>query len=376
MNSASYTIHIPRNQLRRSLLRAIGKMLLPVLARVKILGKENFPKEGPVILVGNHSAIMEPVLMAVFSPQPIEILGSVDVPHEVSTQAAFDFYQVIPVFRGKPERHSLNQALGVLEQRGFLALFPEGGLWNPGQMIPKSGVSFLSHRGKAPVLPIAFVGMEGAFSAIFKLKRPKIEMRIGELIPALELDDDADRKQAYEAFAQKVMGSVFELLPVDELAKLTDVIDEHFSLKVKVMNDWQEEVIVSADLGITEQAALAQFLHRPVILKIFNVNLKLPIESLQTLHMTPPASAISQAARLVISYLKDEQNGNPFLLTYRFGMDTGTAMLHGLEELVRLCDWAESQRYSIIIQPTRVFYSRSQQRTITQHIQAEFHHWR
>jgi len=226
-------------------------------------------------------------------------------------------------------------------------------------MIPKSGVSLLSHRGKAPVVPIAFVGMEGAFHAILRFKRPRIEMRIGKPIPALQIGAESDKKQAYETFAQHVMEKVFELLPSDELAKITDVVDEQFSLDVKVSNTTHEEVPIPVELEITESEALAQFLHRPVILKIFTVNLKLPIEPLQTLHQQHPAAEISRAARLVISYLRDEQQGNPFLLTYRFGIDTGTAMLQGLEAMVRLCDLVENQNYRIEIRPERVFFSRS-----------------
>jgi 1-acyl-sn-glycerol-3-phosphate acyltransferase len=351
-------------------------MILPIAARIRIVGKENFPKEGPLIIVGNHTAVMEPVLVAVYCPKQVEFIGSIDVPHEPSTRAAMDFYRMIPVFRGKPERKSLKQSLEVLAQKGLIVIFPEGGLWSPGQMQAKSGVSFLSHRSGAPVLPLAFIGAEGALNAIFRGKRPEITMIVGELIPSFTENPALTLKQAYESYAADVMRQVFSLLPTDVLANMNDIVREEFVLEVNAVHATGSSVEIPEDAVIQYGQALAMLLHRPAILKIFKVNLKMPVGPLQRLHENPTNEQLRIALRSVIDYLRDEEHGNPYLLTYRFGNEAGQAMLDGLVALSNLVDWCSLHDLQVRIKPIRKFYSQSRGMTLEQVEQGEFNHWR
>jgi 1-acyl-sn-glycerol-3-phosphate acyltransferase len=58
-------VKYPRRKVLRGILRFLGRLILPVFFRVELKGLENFPKNGPVIVVGNHVAVMEAVMMAV-----------------------------------------------------------------------------------------------------------------------------------------------------------------------------------------------------------------------------------------------------------------------------------------------------------------------
>ena len=60
----SNKIKYPRRILIRQSLRLLGRGLMPLLTRAQISGRDNFPHKGPVILVGNHTAAMEVVMMA------------------------------------------------------------------------------------------------------------------------------------------------------------------------------------------------------------------------------------------------------------------------------------------------------------------------
>lgn len=376
MGKKDDSIQYPRNRFNRGLVKIFGRLLLPLAAKIQIIGRENFPTSGPVILISNHAAVMEPVLMAVYSPKPLEFLGSIDVPHEPLTQKAVNFYQMIPVFRGKPERKSLKMALDVLNQKGFLAIFPEGGLWNPGGMTPKSGVSFLSHRSGAVVLPVACVGSEGALNAIARFKRPEIQMIIGEAIPAFAPAEGEGLKDGYNRYAQQVMDRVFDLLPEEVVSRYHDVQNEEFTLIVEAFSDGGQPVEIPIEKQITEAASLALLFHRPSILKIFRVNLDISVQSLEHLHQTPMAGDINRETQQVINYLEDEENGNPYLLTYRFGFSEGKKMLIGLKELNRLSGWAVENNRKIGLKPVRRFFSQSQNRVLEQVVQGEFDHWR
>jgi 1-acyl-sn-glycerol-3-phosphate acyltransferase len=117
-------IPYPRKRLARGMMRRLGRMILPLFFRIQIRGKENFPATGPLIVVGNHSAIMEVVMLFVFTPWQVEILGGGDVPHETITDMMARIVGYIPYQRGQMDRPALKRALGVLQQGGVLGIFP------------------------------------------------------------------------------------------------------------------------------------------------------------------------------------------------------------------------------------------------------------
>jgi hypothetical protein len=56
-------ITFPHKVIARGVVRTLGRLLLPVAFRIRVTGRENFPKRGPLLVVENHTAAMEAVLM-------------------------------------------------------------------------------------------------------------------------------------------------------------------------------------------------------------------------------------------------------------------------------------------------------------------------
>jgi 1-acyl-sn-glycerol-3-phosphate acyltransferase len=366
------TITFPRKIIARGVVRTLGRLLLPVACRIRITGQENFPKGGPLLVVGNHTAAMEAALMAVYTPWQVEMLGAADIPHEKVTQVAIRIFGFIPIRRGHVDRSGLNQALGVLKQGGVVAVFPEGGIWEKGGMRAQTGVAWLSYRAHAPVLPIGFGGTLGALGAALKLKRPKLTMNVGTLLPAARLPQGKPRKLYLEEYATQVLDAVNALLPADDPARQAGIADERFELRVTVQGPDGEPVSYPTGLDILHTAALAKLLHRPVVLKIFGENLRLPTRALQNLHDEHDAGVIADATRAILDYLSDE---NPYLLTYRFGPQEAGAMQAGLEELLALARWAAESGLALTITPVRRFYSLDQEREVVQIKQGSFERW-
>jgi len=371
-NSEEYRIKYPRRYLAREFARKLGKIVLPIAFSLNIRGKEHFPKRGPLLVVGNHTAIMESVMLYTLTPWQIEMLGSIDIPHERLTDLVSRFIGYIPIRRGRMERESMEQALDVLRQDGVIGIFPEGGIWEAGGMTAQPGVAWLSYRSGAPVLPIGFSGTIGALGKALNFKRPKLTMNIGKLIPAAILPKGKPRKQLFVEYATLVLHSIRSLLPKNDPSMHATLKDEHFELTVDVLDQTGQSIPIPEDIQISHDKALAKVLHRPGILKIFQKNLKMPIKPLQSVSEYHDPKSFITPLRQIMEYLGSD---NPYLFSYRFGPKQGEDMKLGLKEFLRLSEWASNKNFLLNISPIRYYYDIEKQEQVKQTYQGEFEHW-
>lgn len=363
MSNKEYSITYPRRRFQRGMLRSLGRLILPAAFNLRITGAEHFPKSGPLIIAGNHSAAMEIILMCVFTPWQVEMLAGVEIPpDEHFYEAVKNFFGFIPIRRGQMDRKALNQSLDTLKQNGVVGIFPEGGIWEPGVKTAHNGVAWLSYRSGAPVLPVYFGGSVGAIGNAVKLKRPKVTMDIGKVIPAAKVPDGMSRKAYFQHYATQVMQAVRALIPPDMPEERAIIIDERFEFDFIVYNHVGEEIDVQ-HLTIDHPSALAKFFHRPGILKVFTSNLRLRTDVLEHLHQERNPREMANAIQLVLNYLN---NDNRAFLTYRFGREEGQAMKLGLEELHALATWAADSHATLHLKPIRRYHLPDEEEEIVQ----------
>jgi len=321
-SKSPYSIPYPRFQVKRKILGLLARGLLKLLTRTKIEGIENIPSEGPVILAGNHASYIEPILMTVYSKRMVEPIGAGDLPFEGIINSITSFYGFIRLNRGNLDRKGLYQALDVLKQGGVIGMFPEGGTWAPGQMQPQIGVALLSQRTGAKVVPIGFSGHQGSFQRALQLKRPKLLMRVGKVIPPLKLSDGVVVKDQLLGYSSQVMDAVYELTTEEEKNLIPE--ESRYSLSLDIEG---EEIP-----GLPWGSAFAHFLHSPVLLDSLKINLKLPVGALYEQPGSINAHAIQSALATVQRYLQV----NPAFFTYRFGLEEGSRVAEGIKVLQSL----------------------------------------
>ena len=236
-------------------------------------------------------------------------------------------------------------------------------------MSAHSGVSWLSYRGNAPVLPIGFSSTKGALGSAMKFKRPKISMHVGRQISPASPAMDIPRKKYLKMYAERVMGAIQAMIPKDQRQNSTKICDERFELVIDVLDCVGKSIDLPAGLKIIHDKALTKVLHRPGILKIFSINLELPTLALETLDKKPEPHEIEIGTRSILNYLKDE---NPYLLSYRFGPKEAESMQNGLEELNSLAAWVSQQGYKLKIIPIRRYHIDNKDEEIIQTTQGDF----
>lgn len=343
-----YPINYPRRVLLRTGMNFLGKVLLALLADVQVHGGEKLPKSGPVILAGNHAAVLEAVMMAVYSPGMVEFIGNGDIPFDARYAFIVNTYGLIPVNRGNLDRQGLNTAVSVLEQGGIVGIFPEGGIWDAGQMQAQIGAAWLSYRAQAPIIPIGFGGIQGGLAQALQLKRPKLLMNVGEMIPAVTLTDGDSMKASLEKAANRILRQVKALIPEEDLQMLHRKENERFTLKIRIhTNDQAPLLPLPDDLKVLHGDAYARLMYNPTLTDVLVRNLKLPIHPLFQIKKRSALDPVIAAWDAILTYLK----ANPGFFTYRFGVEEGLAVEQALIELRQLALWVQEHGYALTIKP-------------------------
>lgn len=125
------------------------------MKRMAILGKENFPKNKPVILISNHqNAMLDPVLICVFTPRQLHWLTRADVFKNDVVRYILSRLNMLPVYRerdGVGELKNKNEAVfdecyKRLSRKAVIAMFPEGTHRGKKQLIDfKKGLARLAY---------------------------------------------------------------------------------------------------------------------------------------------------------------------------------------------------------------------------------------
>ncbi len=318
-----------------------------LLTRSTINGLENLPKKGPVILVGNHVAMMEVLMMAVFVPWPVEFIATGDIPIDPRFAWLVHLWGVIPVNRGSTDRHEMMRPLDTLKQNGVVGIFPEGGIWSTNKKQARTGVAWLSFHGKSPVVPMGFGGMRGALGAAFTLRRPRLVMNIGQILPPVSGNvAGKSRKEALEAGANAIMTAVEVLIPPEEKRDWNKIQNEQFAFTYLIGAESEEQTVA-------HPAGLGRFFHTPVILDVMVRNLNLPVKPLQEFHTIQDAQAIAKSLAIALQFFDD----HPQFLSYRFGYDIAHDIYEGVVELRTIALEAAALGQTLTLKPVRRYYN-------------------
>jgi 1-acyl-sn-glycerol-3-phosphate acyltransferase len=155
---------------------------LPTLLiwRVRAIGLENVPKDGPLILAPNHFSQMDHFFVGLYLRRKIRFMAKSQMFGPPVLTYVYKHGGVIPVRRGHHDEKAFETAFTVLGQDGMLLIYAEGGRSRSGELgEPKRGVGRLALESGAPVVPVAIYGSAG----VRRWKRfrfPRVTVQFGE----------------------------------------------------------------------------------------------------------------------------------------------------------------------------------------------------
>lgn len=127
-----------------------------IFYRPKVEGKRWLRPEGKAIVVCNHNAMKDIVVLGVLFHPTLHFLAKEELFKNGFLKRLFTALQGISLRRGEADLTAMRAALRVLKNDEVLAIFPEGTRSKDTNLQPfESGASLLAIKGKAPVIPVA-----------------------------------------------------------------------------------------------------------------------------------------------------------------------------------------------------------------------------
>jgi 1-acyl-sn-glycerol-3-phosphate acyltransferase len=193
---------------------ATMKALLVTLSRWRVVGHENVPRKGPLIVIANHLNLADPPLLSASIPRRIVFMVKPELYYSPRGGRFVRAFGAFPVQRGRVDREALRQAERVLEQGLALGMFPEGTRSPDHQMQPAHlGTAYIAFRSGAPILPVGIAGTEkitGVKEVVFG--HPHITVTIGEPFCVPANDGRVSSAQLRE-LTDSLIRHIAELLP-------------------------------------------------------------------------------------------------------------------------------------------------------------------
>lgn len=214
----------PRRCVLRSVLQRVTAGTFAVLSDFRIIGRENLPSGGPLLVVANHFSFIDPVAMVRSVPWPLEFVGGFRMPNApILVTWIPKVWGYYPVYRGTASRDALRAAEAVLTQNGVLGIFPEAGNWATVLRPARPGAAFLATRTGARILPLGFDGLNDLFPRLRQGRHARVTVRIGKPFgPFRATGRGRERRRQLEAIGHEIMQHIAELIPPERRGHYSD----------------------------------------------------------------------------------------------------------------------------------------------------------
>ena len=163
-------------------LKPIYTVLLKILFRPQIIGKENIPKDGALIFAGNHKHAVDPTMVMMSTNRVVHYMAKEELFKGIHGWL-FNKIGLIKVYRGKSNPQAVIEAEKILKNGGTVGIFPEGTRNRSKEELLKfrHGTVAIAQKTNTLILPFAIKGK-------YKLFRKGVILEFGKTIDVLKMD--------------------------------------------------------------------------------------------------------------------------------------------------------------------------------------------
>lgn len=190
--------------MKRKIVKAVVRWFMVICFRIKMIGKENIPKDGACIICSNHKSYFDPPMLVAFNKRHVNMIAKKDLLKNPIMGWLCKTFGAFLVERDGKDIEAVKQSLKILKNGEILGVFPEGtrnGLAK-GEKV-KNGAVLMAIKSGAPIIP---AGIKGDY----KLFR-KVTMTYGEPIYYDKSKINQQDKEEIDKLTDELMNTIINL---------------------------------------------------------------------------------------------------------------------------------------------------------------------
>ncbi|WP_460830982.1 lysophospholipid acyltransferase family protein [Nocardioides hungaricus] len=214
-----------------AVLHTVVPPIAKLIWRPRVVGLENVPRTGPVIIASNHVSFADSLVIPIVAPRKVVFLAKSDYfagggVKGTLQKAWFEGMGLIPVDRddSRAAIASLDTALEVLGRGEAFGIYPEGTRSRDGRLYRgRTGVAHLALTAGVPVVPVGLTGTERLQPVGATLPRiVPISVRFGEPIAVAGRYDGVALGRARRLVTDEIMAAIQALSGQEEAGIYND----------------------------------------------------------------------------------------------------------------------------------------------------------
>lgn len=183
----------------------ILKFLVFIVFDLKIHNSDRINNtEGRLIACGNHTSMIDPVILAVSSKRQIHFMGKKELFENKILGYLFRKLGAFPIDREGVSMSAIKSSLAVLKENEVLGIFPEGTrVKQYDENNAKPGIALIANKAKSNIIPFYIKGP-------YKF-RGKIEIFFGENKDYFENYEGKANTEVYTEIGKQILRDIYTL---------------------------------------------------------------------------------------------------------------------------------------------------------------------
>lgn len=181
---------------------------------VTLIGTENIPRTGGVILAANHISYLDPPVVGCYLKRQVHYMAKEELFRSPLLGAWMRWVGTFPVRRGTADRKALKHAIDLLIRGKVICIFPEGTRSPDGKLqAPELGIGLIALKSGAPIVPAAIIGTDKVLPPhSTRLYRHRVKVVYGRPLTFPIHHQGTETRRSLEDVGQSTMSAISELI--------------------------------------------------------------------------------------------------------------------------------------------------------------------